>query len=581
MAYRIRYYQENAVLAFYDFFQKSAATPEIPANPILAMPTGSGKSIVIAEILRSVFHYFPGQRAMMLTHVHELISQNYEELVDLWPLAPAGIYSAGLKRKEVRPITFAGIASVVGKAELFGHQDLLFIDECHLVSPKEETSYQNFIADLRLVNPALKVIGLTATPYRLGQGLLTMPVQTSKGPRPSLFTDIAYDITGLAAFNRLIEEGFLCRLVPKRTREVLDVSQVGTAMGEFKLDELQIVVDREEISRRAIDEMQSTAEAMVHSSGRPRCRWLIFATGVEHTEHVAAEFAERGYAVRSVHSGTKGVPKTADQERKKIVAWFKEETDDVRVVVNNGVFTTGFNCKQLDLIGVLRPTNSPGLWVQILGRGTRPYEGKDDCLVLDFAGNTKRLGPINDPVLPRGKGQGKGDAPVKVCEPCGTYNHASVRFCTCCGAEFPRHVKIVAEAANKELIKGSAPETEIFPVSMVTYDVYVPASRDKPPSLRVVYHCGKVQKFSEWICFEHGGFVGEKARKWWRRATHMEAPAPLSTEEAHQRVGELDKPSHIRVLVNLRHPRVMDQDYSGTAFKTASISGLPQEKAIA
>src|SRR5690606_29731809 len=101
MSYSLRYYQEEAILSIYNYFESNTG------NPILALPTGTGKSIIIAEFLRSVFAYFPGQRVLMLTHVKELIQQNFDKLVSIWPMAPVGIYSAGIGRKEVRPITFA------------------------------------------------------------------------------------------------------------------------------------------------------------------------------------------------------------------------------------------------------------------------------------------------------------------------------------------------------------------------------------------------------------------------------------------------------------------------------------------
>jgi len=546
---QLRYYQEDAILAIYDYFMRTIG------NPIVAMPTGTGKSVVIAEFIRSVFAYVPGQRIIMVTHVKELIDQNFKKLVQVWPMAPAGIYSAGLSRKEIRPITFCGIASVVKKAILFGHVDLVLVDECHLISPHDETSYQNFIADLQKINPKVKVIGFTATPYRLGQGLLTMPIITKKGPRPSLFTDICYDITGMSAFNRLVREGFLAPLVAKRTVEKLEVEDVGTSMGEFNLGELQAAVDKMEVTRRAITEAieQSVAEE------RPRTRWLVFATGIEHSDHVAAELNSRGIVARSVHS------KTSAGERDKAVEWFKEDSSEVRALVNNGVFTTGFDCPAIDLIVMLRPTQSPGLWVQMLGRGTRPAPGKVNCLVLDFAGNTKRLGPINDPVLPRRKGEkGGGEAPVKICEACGTYNHASVRFCTCCGQIFPERVKIVAQAATEEVMRSDQPQVDIFPVSHVTYAPHFPRDVSKPPSLHVVYSCGPYRKFSEWVCLEHDGFAGKKARDWWR-VRALDEPPP-TVEDAMHLVDGLMSPTHIRVWVNQRHPQIMDYDFNGKAF---------------
>ena len=547
MSFALRYYQEDAVVALWEHFASRTD------NPIIALPTGTGKSIVIAEFIRSAMSYYPATRVLKLTHVKELIDQNFRELVGLWPLAPAGIYSAGLNRKEVRPITFAGIASVVRKAALFGHIDIVLIDECHLVSPHDETSYQNFIADLQKVNPLVKVIGLTATPYRLGQGKLTDPVETSAGPRPSLFGHICYDLTGLDAFNRLVAEGYLAPLVAKRTNHDLDVSKVRTTAGEFNQADLQAMVDRDSITRAAIGEVERQA------SENNRRRWLVFATGIDHSDHVALELKDRGIAARSVHS------KTGSTERDEAVAWFKAPDDGrVRALVNNGVFTTGFNCPEVDLIAMLRPTKSAGLWVQMLGRGTRPAPGKTNCLVLDFAGNTKRLGPVNDPVIPLRKGKKQpGDAPVKVCEACGTYNHASVRYCTHCGAEFERAVKFSDQADTTEVMRGSSPQVEVIAVDSVQYLPHFPRDKSKPTSLKVIYTCA-LNQYSEWICLEHPGYPGKKARDWWDERSDYTAPATV--EEAMSMIDGLASPSHIRVWLNTNHPRVMAYDFSGTGF---------------
>lgn len=555
----LRYYQHEAIEAFYAYFQKA------DGNPIIAMPTGTGKSVVIAEMLRSIFAHFPDQRVLMLTHVKELIDQNYDKLMKVWPMAPAGIYSAGLGRREIRPITFGGIASLVKKAAEIGHVDLVFIDECHLVSPHEETNYRNLLGDLMAINPALKVVGLTATPYRLGQGKLTEPVVSKKQILPPLFTDICYDLTTMEAFNRLVAEGYLCRLVPKRTSEELDVSNVHIQGGEFVLAELQATVDRNEVTRRAIDETMRAATG--------RFKWLVFATGIEHAEHVAEALRNRGIAAGAVHS------KMPAKERDAAVKWFRAPPNgEVRCLVNNGVFTTGFDCPELDLIVMLRPTTSPGLWVQMLGRGTRPAPGKTDCLVLDFAGNTKRLGPINDPVLPRRKGsKGGGTAPVKCCEACGTYVHASLRTCPHCGQEFPRAVKFNGTASTMELMRDAdAPVVEVFEVKHVSIEQYKARNSDKPPCLRVVYACkGDIRMFSEFVCLQHQGFAGHKARQWWRERSQFTPPATV--EEALKRLQELDTPTHVRVWLNAKHPQVMAADFTGNAFGTTQNSGLPEK----
>ena len=178
----------------------------------------TGKSIVIARFLQRVFHHYPNQRIMVLTHVKELIQQNHSKLMAVWPNAPAGIHSAGLgKRDTIHQILFGGIASVNKKWKEFGFINLILIDEAHLVSPNEETMYRGFIEALKTVNPHLKVIGFTATPWRLGQGRIT---------EDGIFPDLCFDITGLNAFNRLIAEGYLATLIPKQTKYSLDVDGV-------------------------------------------------------------------------------------------------------------------------------------------------------------------------------------------------------------------------------------------------------------------------------------------------------------------------------------------------------------------
>lgn len=557
----LRYYQTEAIAAIYDYFRKYAPNA---GNPIVALPTGTGKSIVIAEFLRGLFCKWPGQRVMMLTHVKELIAQNFAELLELWPMAPAGIYSAGLGRKEVRPITFAGIKSVVGKGDLFGWVDIVLIDECHLVSPDDDTAYELFLAELRAINPKVKVVGLTATPYRLGQGLLTEPTERNGKVKPSFFTDICYDITQRDAFNRLIEEGYLCNLIPKKTNTQFDVSQVEVRGGEFVAGQLQKAVDVDELTYAAVAEL-------VHL-GQDRKHWLLFGTGTKHCEHIVAALDSFGIPAACVHS------KTSDVDRDKNVADFKASR--IRALVNNVIFTAGFNFRPIDLIGDFQPTTSASRHVQKYGRGTRmsPETGKENCLVLDFAGNTRRNGPINDPVIPKRKGK-KLDgeinlAPVKLCVSCSTWNHASKKVCEHCGGAFPVFAsldpKINATASTDALIAVGAPaEVLIFKVDRVEYRRHLPHhSSDKPPSLKVEYYCG-LRQFSDFVCLEHEGFASKKGRDWWREcAEDCNTEPPKTVAEALQRLEVLQRPSHIRVWVNCKVPRVMAYDYSGTAFGT-------------
>ena len=174
----LRPYQQRAIDQLYAWFQSNPS-----GHPCLVLPTGAGKSHIVAALCKDAVMQWPQTRILMLTHVKELIEQNAEKMRQHWPGAPMGIYSASVGRKQLgEAITFAGIQSVRNKAQLMGRIDLVLIDECHLVSHKDEGGYRTLLNDLSAINPAIRVIGLTATPYRLGHGLIT--------DKPALFDDL-------------------------------------------------------------------------------------------------------------------------------------------------------------------------------------------------------------------------------------------------------------------------------------------------------------------------------------------------------------------------------------------------------
>lgn len=564
---QLRDYQVEAVNSLPAYFARATG------NPLVCMPTGTGKSLVIAGFLQYVFHW-PGQRVIVATHVKELIQQNYDKLMAVWPQAPAGIYSAGLGKRDLyNQILFAGIASIRKRVAELGRIDIFIIDEAHLVSPDEETTYRKVINELLKINPAMKVIGLTATGWRLGHGRLT--------DGDGLFTDVCFDITGLAAFNRLIAEGYLSPLVPKNPTAILDVSDVHMQGGEFKANELQLAVDKSEITYRALQ------EAMEH--GKDRYSWCIFAAGVEHAIHIAEMLTAMGVPCKAVHS------KMPTSERDAVVADWK--AGRLRAVANNNVLTTGIDHPMLDFIVMLRPTASTVLWVQMLGRGTRPVyvQGmplttvserlaaiaagpKQNCLVLDFAGNTKRLGPINDPVIPRKKGdKGGGQAPVKLCNSCATWNHVSARHCFMCGAEFILAVKIKEIADTLALIKGDQPVTQVFAVDRITYTKHSKLGR--PHSMKVNYFSG-LHSYHEFVLVEYSGGPRGMAQRWWKARTPRidGMPLPDTVDEALSVVDQLPAATHLRVWVNKKpYPEIIAHCFDGTAFNTQEATGVRPE----
>lgn len=481
----------------------------------------SGKSIIPALFIQSVMQRWPNQRFLLLTHVKELIAQNADKMFQVWAKAPLGIYSAGLKRRDViTPIVYGGIQSMIKIAEAFGFRDIIFIDECHLISQDEDSSYLKFIAVMKKINPKLKVIGLTATKFRMGQGLLT---------DSGLFTDTIYDLTDMDGFNRLIKEGYLSPLISRPTSVKLDVSNVGTQRGDFIQGQLQYEVDRAEITWKALQ------EAVYF--GQNRRSWLIFASGIEHSNHIAEMLWKLGVDCASVHS------KQSAEYNDNALRAHKELR--LRAIVSFSKLTTGLDHPAVDLLVDLRPTMSVVLHVQKNGRGMRLFEGKSNCLTLDYARNMERLGPVNDPVIPRKKGEKQGEVPIKICEACGVYNHISARNCANCDHPFEFKVKIIERASNVQVLKEiEAPVIETHDVNWVTYSKK--QKEGKAPYIKATYFSG-INAFSE--------FVFPENRKWpkgfsdWWKQRHTSEP-PKFTDEAMSMISDLRAPRKIRVHIN-------------------------------
>lgn len=541
-----RIYQEQAVNGIWQYFTNGGR-----GNPIVAMPTGTGKSLVIAKFVETVLASYPDQHILNLTHVKELIEQNHKQMHNVLPTLQTGVYSAGLGSRDVAPVTFAGIQSIHKRARLFQNTNLVLIDECHLVSPNANTMYNRFIDGLKEFQPNVKVIGLSATPYRLGTGHIT---------DGGLFTDVCVDQTSPEWFRYFIDSRYLAPLVPKKMEATLDTDDIRIRGGEFMAADVAYEMESQKITVNALRETLDYAGT--------RQRWMVFASSIDHAIECGDILNALGVSNRVVHS------KMSADERDANIAAFK--VGDVKAIVNRDILTTGFDVAEVDCIVMLRPTQSPGLWVQMLGRGTRPAPGKEDCLVLDFAGNTARLGPIDQPVIPRRRGAKGGTAPVKVCPGCSTYVHASVTLCPHCGHEFPRDIapRLTQEASHLSLLSSNdMPQVEVFEVKTMIAEE-ASSRKDGTKMMRVNYFCGKqgVRRFSVYVCFDHTGFAKKKARDWWRDHSFkdklMADDPPDTTDQALAYFNEMYKPTHIRVWVNKKYPEVMAYDFTGTAFGT-------------
>jgi len=521
----LRPYQTEAIDAIYSYFMGA------DGNPLIVLPTGTGKSIVIAEFLRGALGRWPETRAVMVTHVKELIQQNHAALVRDWPEAPAGIYSAGLGQKDLSgSITCAGIQSIYKRAYEIQNCDLLIVDECHLIPRNADTMYGRFIKELREINPKLKVIGFTATPFRLDSGEL------HRGD-DALFTDIAYEMSILDA----VEQGYLSEVLPKAMSTTLDVSSVGTRGGEFIASDLEAAIDQDDVNGPAVKE--------IIEYGHDRGSWLVYCAGVKHAEHVAETIRAAGYSAGWVTGDT---PAT---ERACILNNFK--AGNLRAVVNVNVLTTGFDAPGVDLIAMLRPTKSPGLFIQMVGRGTRLASGKEDCLLLDFAGNTARHGPIDMIKGKKEKGDEDGVAPTKECPKCAAICFAGCRTCPQCDFKFPEPKPEIAQAAATDAVLSTQLKAVWENISDVQY--FLHEKIGKPPSMRVSYRCG-LTFFNEWVCLEHTGYAHQKAVRWWRTRKPGEKTPP-SISAALNDAADLPQPRRILVRPAGKYREVISYEF--------------------
>ncbi len=511
MVMQLRDYQQEAVNAIFQYYEAGNA-----GNPIISAATGAGKSLIIGEFIKRVLQRYPGEKIIMGTHVADLISQNYQKIIAQWPEAPVGIYSAGLGKKQPwTAIVCGGVQSMYKKAHQLGFRAFLLVDECQLLSPHDDGMYMKLINELKKANPYLKVIGFSATPWRQKGGSLVEQEN-------AIFTDIIYEIS----LGYLVKRGYLTSLISKSSLIQADLSSVKTIGGEYNAKQAEAALDRDELTKAAISEIEVLAVERKH--------FLFFCSGVNHAFHVRDELRARGWEA-DVITG-----ETPQLERTQMLNKFRNSKTRY-ALVNNAVLTTGTDLPNVDCLIFLRGTKSASLYIQICGRGARPvyaagYDlstdagrlaaiaagAKPNCLVLDYAGNIERFGAVDLIEMPRArkkKGEDDEDSqptspPQKICPKCREPIFISTMECKC-GYIFPAPEKPKHdESASNAAIMSTEIQAQIHKISHVVYKVHMGPSGI--PSLRVQYYDNFGFIACEYICFSHAGYARQKAESWAR-----------------------------------------------------------------
>ncbi|MBI2711599.1 MAG: DEAD/DEAH box helicase family protein [Bdellovibrio sp.] len=357
--YELRQYQKQAVHNAVQFFKVKRE----PA--VIVLPTGAGKSLVIAEFAR-----IAKGRVLILAHVKELVEQNYEKYQSY--NLTAGIFSASLGKKDWDQKTIFGSVQSVARApdEFFNNFSLLVIDECHRVAEEGATQYQEVIKKLQLRNPGIFILGLTATPYRLGLGWIYEYTQAGeiKTEQPRFFKQCVYDLP----LSYMIRNRYLTTPIkidiPVTCYDFSELTEKGQTYTIADVEEILKSQKRLTpfIVRNIIDITEHYQRQGV----------MIFSSSVRHAEEIMTYLPPEDSRLI--------LGDTEISDRNKIVEDFKSKK--FKYLVNVSVLTTGFDAPHVDVIAILRPTESNSLYQQIVGRGLRMSADKKDCYVLDYTG---------------------------------------------------------------------------------------------------------------------------------------------------------------------------------------------------
>lgn len=523
----LRPYQAEAIDAVWNALGEGG-------NPLAVLPTGTGKALCIAELVRRAIAAYPQTRILVVTHSRELVAQNYAEMMGLWPECPAGIYAAGLNRREIKAqVIFGSIQSLHRKAFDLQLVDLVLVDEAQSIPRNAETTWRKFLGDLLTINPYLKVVGWTATHFRLDSGML----HRGEG---ALFSSIAFEFN----IRDAIEQGYLCRPITTSAAAQIDTAGVGTRGGEFIPGQLEAA---------AMDpQIVAAIAAEIVSYGRDRRGWIVFGCGIAHCKALRDAIRAHGYSCEGIFATT------PNGERTAIINAFRRQ--EIRALVSVNALTVGFNAKHLDLVALSRPTKSAGLYIQAIGRGLRTFPGKDDCLILDMGGNIARFGPIDAiKIKDKIKGEG-GTMPTKECPHCEASNPISAQECIECGEAFPPMVrKVDTKASSLAILSDGSIEQPVWAnVHSVSYRRH--EKPGKTPTLRVDYLCG-LARHSAWWCPEHTGFARQKFVQTWQ--SHGAGIAvPNTVADALANTAALLKPTKILVRPNGKFSEIVGVSFA-------------------
>ncbi len=530
---------------------------------LLEAACSAGKTLVFSKIIQRLLKENQNFRVLVLTDREILVNQTVEKLKFAAPeltmhigVVCASVSKNGTHRKRV---TVASRQSLINRLDDFKPVQMTIIDEVHLLpllKEEPEGQFQKILDRLWTYNKNMRLLGVTATPYRLGDGYIY-----GERNAPNLtpyFPTVHHKIT----VSELERAGYLAPLTGKTVAPEnmdRDLSGIGLTAGEYNLLHLSNLMSKEV-------HIQSAVESWIEHA-KDRKKTIAFCVTIKHAELLAQAFGAVGVPATAIHSQQNSLEAFAHMEKLK--------NGDGKVFCSVAKLTTGMDVEDIDCILMARPTKSPALYKQILGRGQRIYPEKKDCLVLDLVGNNKEFGTDLDNirVTYRKEDVVNSELGIKVCPGCDAELHPAIRICPECDHVFEREIEEAKKQELQDVQYGKAPP-ELYVVEKIFIESHV-SQKSGNELIKVRVECVdgddylKTVTATIWICLPdyYEGFAVKKGRDLWEKLTlqnHIptdQRTYPQTVQEAMDNAYKIYQPQKVLLDVAGKWPNVIDVVY--------------------
>ncbi|MEI6258512.1 MAG: DEAD/DEAH box helicase [Deltaproteobacteria bacterium] len=467
MDYTLRPYQEDVLKVIWD---------AIPTDQFILIQaaTGAGKTLIFSELIKRLLTQWPNIRIGILAHRRELITQAQDKLLKTWPEAPIGIACASISNDidTDKPVVIGSIQTLSRRTGTTVPFDLVIVDETHKIPAMNvKSQYKSWIETMIKYNPKVRIIGFSATCFRLSHGYIYGTA--CKPGNINLFPDLHYRIS----ISDLQKDGYLCGYRAKTTTDISSDLAGVRKTGDYNVGDLSAVMSKQQHVGSAVAALNE------HASDRKHV--IVFAVTIAHAEKLREAFGEQATIIHS---------ELNDDARYQALSDF--ESGKIRIIVNVTILSEGFDSPAVDCIIMCRPTMSPGLFIQMTGRGLRPHPDKKDVLILDLANNCQTHG---DPDSPRVEIPGRSkkkelvveEKKIKTCPNCDEVVEPRATECEICGWTFiqerndpvvltdyqfvkQKSVSMIAEISDIEMSKYISKKGNLMIKAVIT--AWVPGS---------------------------------------------------------------------------------------------------------